>query len=267
MTAARRRRAGGWALALLALAAAVPAQQRVPFGSDRGGLLALSAEADGDALRIVAENRLAGPVEARLQTARGLVATTVVPALERTVVGRVPHAGAATLEVRATPGDPSAQPRDVEYGWPLQGDQVRIGQGWGGKHSHQRPDTLHALDLGTPEGTPVLAARAGIVMQVEEGYDAGGVVAERDMGAANFVRVLHDDGTMALYAHLKRDGALAGVGQRVRRGDRIGISGNTGYSSGPHLHFVVQVNRGGRLESVPFRMFSPRGLLRFSLPR
>ena len=262
-----RRRSGWVTLALAAVALAVPAQQRAAFGSDRGGLLLLSAELDGDAVRIRAENRLAGPVEARLVTARGTVATTVVPALERVVVGRVPHTQAGSAEVLATPGDPAATHRDVEYGWPLQGDQVRIGQGWGGRHSHQRPDTLHALDLGTPEGTPVLAARAGIVMQVEEGFDGGGQAAERDMGKANYVRVLHDDGSMALYAHLKRDGALAGVGQRVRRGDRIGISGNTGFSSAPHLHFVVQVNRGGRLESVPFRMFSPRGLLRFTLPR
>ena len=94
-----------------------------------------------------------------------------------------------------------------------------------------------------------------------------GQAAERDMGKANYVRVLHDDGSMALYAHLKRDGALAGVGQRVRRGDRIGISGNTGFSSAPHLHFVVQVNRGGRLESVPFRMFGPGGILRFTEPK
>lgn len=266
MVARCRRARWWWALGLAAIAMSLPAQQRMAFGSDRGGLLVLAAELDGEAVRITAENRLAGPVEARLVTSRGLLATAVVPALDRTEIGRVPHASAASLEVRATPGDPTATHRDVEYGWPLQGDQVRIGQGWGGRHSHQRPDTLHALDLGAPEGTPVLAARAGIVMQVEEGFDGGGL-AERDMGAANFVRVLHDDGSMALYAHLKRDGALAGVGQRVRRGDRIGVSGNTGFSSAPHLHFVVQVNRGGRLESVPFRMFGPRGLLRFTLPR
>ena len=60
-------------MALAAIALAVPAQQRMAFGSDRGGLLLLSAELDGDAVRIRAENRLAGPVEARLVTARGEV--------------------------------------------------------------------------------------------------------------------------------------------------------------------------------------------------
>jgi murein DD-endopeptidase MepM/ murein hydrolase activator NlpD len=85
-----------------------------------------------------------------------------------------------------------------------------------------------------------------------------------DAGRANYVRILHNDGTMALYAHLKTDGVLVRAGQPVRKGDTIGLSGNTGFSAGPHLHFVVQVNRGMSLESIPFRMFGPHGLLRLS---
>ena len=78
------------------------------------------------------------------------------------------------------------------------------------------------------------------------------------------MRIVHDDGTMALYAHLREGGVLVRVGQRVEKGQQIGLSGNTGFTSGPHLHFALQVNRDMRLVSIPFRMFGPRGILRFT---
>ena len=99
-----------------------------------------------------------------------------------------------------------------------------------------------------------VTARAGIVLQVETGYRGGSLDYARDAARANFIRILHDDGTMALYGHLAPDGAQVVPGQRVEVGQRIGSSGNTGYSSAPHLHFVVQVNRGGQLVSIAFRM-------------
>jgi len=82
----------------------------------------------------------------------------------------------------------------------------------------------------------------------------GAAPADTLLRNANLIRVLHDDGTMAVYAHLQRDGAVVAPEQRVRTGQHIGWSGNTGFSTGPHLHFAVQVNRGMRLVSLPFRM-------------
>ena len=76
------------------------------------------------------------------------------------------------------------------------------------------------------------------------------------------VRLVHEDGAMSVYAHLKADGVLVRVGQHVRAGQQIGLSGNTGFTTGPHLHFAVQANRGMRLESIPFRMRGPQGPLR-----
>jgi murein DD-endopeptidase MepM/ murein hydrolase activator NlpD len=104
-------------------------------------------------------------------------------------------------------------------------------------------------------------------MQIETGFERAGRNAETDAGRANIIRILHNDGTMALYAHLKPEGVLVRVGQRVRKADVIGLSGNTGFSAGPHLHFVVQANRGMSLESMPFRMFGPQGILRFTEPK
>jgi len=108
-----------------------------------------------------------------------------------------------------------------------------------------------------------VAVREGVVMQVEADFDRAGLNLEKYGGRANFIRIVHDDGSMALYAHLKPEGVQVRVGQRVRAGQRIGLSGNTGFSTAAHLHFVLQANRGMRLESIPLRMFGPMGELKF----
>ena len=188
----------------------------------------------------------------------------MVPARGEVLLSRL-GGTTAGLVLEAVPGHPGARPADVEYGWPLGTRTLEIGQGWGGAFSHRDAENRHAVDFAVPEGTPVLAARDGVVMQVEARFAAGGLRPDGDIRRANFVRILPHDGTMALYAHLARDGVHVRPGERVRRGQRIATSGNTGHSAAPHLHFVVQANRGLRLQSLPFRMFGPAGILRFSL--
>ncbi len=58
-------------------------------------------------------------------------------------------------------------------------------------------------------------------------------------GKENFIYILHDDGTVGQYAHLEENGILVNEGVFVKQGQLIGKSGNTGYSTTPHLHFVV----------------------------
>ena len=91
-------------------------------------------------------------------------------------------------------------------------------------------------------------------MMVERDFYGAGLDKEKFGSRANHVRVLHGDGSMAVYAHLKLESASVSPGQRLRRGQQIGLSGNTGFSTGPHLHFAVQVNRAMELTSVPFRV-------------
>ena len=217
-----------------------------------------------------AENLLSGPIEVVLRAIGPappaqppLPARATVPARGRVLVASIERAD-AQLVLEVVPGHPGARPIDVEYAWPLASQALRIGQGWGGSFSHSDNENRHAVDFTVPEGTPVLAARDGTVMQVEARFAGGGLGSTDDIGRANFVRILHDDGTMALYAHLAPGGVQVRAGERVRRGQRIGTSGNTGYSGGPHLHFAVQANRGLRLVSLPFRMFGPGGILRFA---
>ena len=91
---------------------------------------------------------------------------------------------------------------------------------------------LHAgLDFGVPVGTPVVAVADGVVTQVR--YDAAGY--------GHYVVVRHADGTSSLYAHLSRAGVRPGP---VQAGDVLGRSGNTGHSTGPHLHFELRTEKG-----------------------
>ena len=221
---------------------------------------------DGEYLAY-ADNNLAGPIEVLLgftqnDNMRGepaLPARATVPARGSTLVARLRidnprRGGGFGLSLTGVPGNPSARPLDVEYLLPLQQSRSRVDQGFGGRFSHGDEQNRYALDFAADVGTPVLAARAGTVMQVESDFSKAGLKQEKYGGRANFVRILHDDGTMGLYAHLKLDGVLVRVGQRVQAGQQIGLSGNTGFTTGPHLHFAVQVNRGMRLLSIPFRM-------------
>jgi murein DD-endopeptidase MepM/ murein hydrolase activator NlpD len=125
--------------------------------------------------------------------------------------------------------------------------------------THTDAASRDALDFVMPVGTGVYSARAGIVIEVASDYFESGVDLAADGPRANIVRILHDDGTMALYAHLNWNSIRVVPGQRVTRGQHLADSGNTGYTTGPHLHFVVQQNAGGLIESVPVQFRGPDG--------
>lgn len=251
---------------LCCIASAGNAPPAPPLGVDAIARLRIEP-GDGEYLAW-ADNLLAGPIEVRLDTASGptpasqpaLPARASVPAGGSALLVRLQTAsgrnGWLKLRLQGVPGSSNAKPQDVVYLLPLDQPQAaaHIDQGFDGGFSHQDAENRYALDFAAPVGTPVLAARAGIVMQVQDGFHGSGVNYARDAGRANFIRILHDDGSMALYAHLAEGGIHVRRGQTVRAGQRIGLSGNTGYSTAPHLHFSVQVNRGMQLQSIRFRM-------------
>ena len=110
-------------------------------------------------------------------------------------------------------------------------------QGPGGSFSHQGP-SFYSYDFGMPEGTPVLAARAGVVCNTKSDSNIGGPD-RRYENDANYVQVVHDDGTVGWYLHLQQHRVNVSPGEQVAAGQLLGYSGNTGFSGQPHLHFQV----------------------------
>ncbi|KAA2285187.1 M23 family metallopeptidase [Arenimonas fontis] len=254
---------------LLPLLALLAATASAPSCAADWARLELSRQ--GSQWQVLVRNLAAGPVEVQVQ-ADGLEDLAADPPLPQrrvlaagtgevlTILVATGPAPRHRLRLLAVPGPPHAQARDVVYSLPVEESAFRLGQGFHGGFSHDDPANRYAVDLEVAEGTAVLAARGGVVMEAVGGFREGGAdpgLADR----ANLVRVLHEDGSMALYAHLREGGVAVRPGQQVHLGQVLGYTGNTGFSSGPHLHFAVQVNTGMRLESVPFRMIGPDGLL------
>ncbi len=132
------------------------------------------------------------------------------------------------------------------------GESHLVSQAFGGGFSHSGPEQ-YAIDWNMPEGTPVRAARSGVVAGVRQDSRRGGPDRSFE-DDANYVLIQHADQTIGNYAHLQASGVTVRIGQKVSAGDLIGYSGNTGFSSGPHLHFsVFKASDGRTRESIPIR--------------
>ena len=115
------------------------------------------------------------------------------------------------------------------------GEKHRVVQGYGGLFSHSH---TAALDFEMPVGTPVHAARGGVIYSYKDDSDEGGITPGYKR-KANFIIIRHDDGSFGCYWHLEKNGVLVKRG-RVEAGQLIGKSGATGLVVQPHLHFSVK---------------------------
>ncbi|MBL7738809.1 MAG: M23 family metallopeptidase [Chitinophagaceae bacterium] len=132
----------------------------------------------------------------------------------------------------------------------------RVIQGYFSAFSHKN---RAALDFKMKRGANICAARDGVVIRVKEDGDRGGWNRKYRPYGNNIV-IQHADGTRSGYWHLQKDGALVNMGDTVKAGQVIALSGKTGYAAVPHLHFMVWSNYGGQWQQVPTRFQTRKGI-------
>ena len=170
--------------------------------------------------------------------------------------------GSYRYDVDCTIGNRNADHNDnMVYLMPYaNGESYRVLQGYGSRFSHTGLEQ-YAVDFQMIEGTPVHAARSGVVATIEESHSKG--CWEDGCGRfANYIVILHDDDTTGEYYHLQQNGALVTPGDYVAAGEIIGLSGNTGHTTMPHLHFgVYRAHTWGREQSIPVRFLTADGII------
>jgi murein DD-endopeptidase MepM/ murein hydrolase activator NlpD len=235
----------------------------------------IDIQAVGDAAnwKIIATNECLCEVEfeARLidagnaPTAAGRTYRRVLAPRSQETLAEVPHGSkendpSARLSWKAILGAPGAQHAPhMPYRAPFAvGTSYLITQAFPMRATHTSSADQFAIDIALPDGTPVDAAREGVVINVRHDRYLGAATPIM-LDQANMVEILHDDGTIAVYAHLHWDSVRVQPGQFVRRGEYIANSGSTGFSSGAHLHFAVVRNSGMAAQSVPVEFAGPGG--------
>jgi len=130
-------------------------------------------------------------------------------------------------------------------------------QGYFSRYTHKN---RAALDFKMKKGTSICAVRDGIVVRLKEDGDKGGSnIKYRPFG--NFVVIQHADSSRSGYWHLQHNGVLVNVGDSVKQGQVIGLSGRTGYTYFPHLHFIVWRSDGkGQWTQIGTRFQTNKGI-------
>lgn len=149
--------------------------------------------------------------------------------------------------------------KDTSYIYALpypKGKTKYLIQGYNSRFSHRG---RLALDFKMRRGSPVTAARSGVVTAMEQRATGGGLK-KKYLHNGNFVIVRHSDGTQAYYGHLQHNGAAVNVSDTVQAGQVIAHSGSTGYSAFPHLHFIVWKPAATGRKQVPTRFRTKKGI-------
>jgi murein DD-endopeptidase MepM/ murein hydrolase activator NlpD len=224
-------------------------------------------EDDGNEVRLYAQPSAYVDLTFALTVSTQGLVTDFAPALQvlkpgqRTLVAKYhrPTPGAAAHfqidNARAQYGDYTVTSDSFVYGLPYRaGEAYTVGNAWNGFGAHTG-DMAFAVDFLMPIGTPVLAARDGVVFATEASFSQGGN--DPSLGSkANYVYIRHDNGTYGRYLHFKQGGVAVEVGQPVKRGQLIGYSGMVGWATAPHLHFDVATAKDvTTMRTLPAKLF------------
>lgn len=129
-------------------------------------------------------------------------------------------------------------------------------QGYFTQFTHKR---RAALDFKMPVGAVISAARDGVVLRIKKDGRQGGI-RKSNRAHANYIVIQHADSSRAGYWHLKYNGVFVNVGDTVEKGQPIGLSGNTGYTYFPHLHFIVWgFDSNRKFTQIPTRFRTEEG--------
>ncbi|WP_143731412.1 M23 family metallopeptidase [Microbulbifer sp. GL-2] len=210
---------------------------------------------------LVADNPYHAPVEFLIKSSQLADGSNkyVVPAASQKDLYTSPQQ-IGPFRYRWRLGDPSASEHGHLYKFPVSSKFFhRITQGFNGSFSHSKRPNIYAVDIALPVGTDISAARDGVVIWVKDDYHMGGKN-KYFLDKANYVKVLHEDGTYATYAHILIGTATVKPGDMVKAGDVLARSGSSGYSTGPHLHFAIRKNVGLKTVSIPFKFISDSGI-------
>lgn len=221
----------------------------------------LAVQEDNGDIVLVADNPLHAPLELVIEAPQksGLPNSIVVAANSKDVILRRDKSF-GQFRYHWLIGDPSAiGGRSYRYQFPVASITAhKITQAFNGRFSHNQRPNIYAVDIAMAVGTDIQAARSGTVFGVKDDYHMGGAK-KYFLDKANYISVLHEDGTYADYAHILLGSAVVKPGDFVAKGEVIAQSGTSGYSTGPHLHFVVRANEGGKTVSLPFEFIDANG--------
>lgn len=157
-------------------------------------------------------------------------------------------------------GKPIERPSEQNISLPFSSQkQFMVSQGFKGRYSHSGRGNRFAVDIAMPIGEPIFAVKPGVIADAADNFSIGGA-ANYFLDKANHITVMHEDGSYAIYAHILYGSLEVSIGDSVKQGQLLARVGNTGYSTGPHLHFVMRYNSGEGAYSIPFRFKTKRGL-------